>query len=177
MAAAFGDEGAQVVRMVRALAASGATRAGMVAVVDEDIVGHVQLSRSWIDARPALVEVLVLSPLSVTPGQQGGGVGTQLIAAALAEAERLNSPAVFLEGAPGYYGTRGFEPATARGVIRPSVRIPEPAFQVALLASHQDWMTGQLIYPDAFWATDTVGLRDPVLGKIEGAAAAASAAQ
>lgn len=176
VAAAFGEEpDGHVVRMVRALDASGATRASIVAVADEDVVGHVQLSRSWIDARPALVEVLVLSPLSALPPEQGRGIGTGLIGAALAEAERLHSPAVFLEGAPGYYGARGFAAAGALGFTRPSVRIPEPAFQVALLAGHQEWMIGQLIYPEAFWATDTVGLRDPVLGEIEAAGPEVSA--
>ncbi len=171
MTAAFLDDGDRVARMVRALDASGATRASVVAVAGEQIVGHVQLSRSWIDAWPALVEVLVLSPLSVEPGEQGHGVGTQLIAAALQEAERLRAPAVFLEGAPAYYGTRGFEPAGARGFRRPSVRIPEPAFQVVLLSGHEAWIVGQLIYPEAFWATDAVGLRDPVLRQIEEAVA------
>ena len=41
--------------------------------------------------------------------------------------------------------------------------IPEQAFQVALLPRHEPWMVGRLIYPEAFWATDTVGLRDPRL--------------
>src|SRR4051812_47561413 len=153
--------------MMRLLRTSGAERVSIVAVVDNTIVGHVQLSRSWIDAREALVEVLVLSPLSVLPTQQTRGIGTRLIEAALAEAERLGAPAVFLEGDGGYYGARGFEAATPKHFRRPSHRIPEPAFQVALLPGYETWMVGQLVYPEAFWATDTVGLRDPTLRQIE----------
>jgi putative acetyltransferase len=134
---------------------------------DAAVVGHVLLSRSWVDARRALVEVLVLSPLSVAPSQQGRGVGTALIDAAVAEARKLGSPALFLEGSPAYYSVRGFEPATPRGFTRPSTRIPEPAFQVVVLDEHEAWMTGALVYCEPFWSHDCVGLRDPQLSQIE----------
>lgn len=169
VADAFGEQpDGHVVTMTRALDATGATRAGLVAIDDGDVVGHVQLSRCWIDARRALVEVLVLSPLSVAPARQRRGIGTALIAAALAEAERLGAPAVFLEGAPGYYSRRGFEAAMGHGFVRPSTRIPARAFQVALLPAHEDWMIGGFVYAEAFWATDAVGLRDPLLRQVEG---------
>ncbi|MEP9365371.1 N-acetyltransferase [Nocardioides sp. CN2-186] len=166
--AAFGDHGVDVARMVAALDASHSTRASLVAVVDGTVVGHVQLSRSWVDARRELVGVLVLSPLSVSPAHQGSGIGTALLSAAVAEAERLGAPAVFLEGDPGYYGSRGWSPATPLGFTRPSVRIPEPAFQVVVLPAHETWMTGALVYCEPFWALDCVGLRDPRLAEVEG---------
>jgi putative acetyltransferase len=166
--AAFGDEGPQVARMVEALDASGNTRASLVAEVDGEVVGHVQLSRSWVDARQALVEVLVLSPLSVAPAHQGQGVGTALLEAAVAEAERLGVPAVFLEGDPGFYGGRGWAPGHRHGLTRPSVRIPEPAFQVMVFATREEWMTGALVYCEPFWALDCVGLRDPLLAQLGG---------
>ena len=164
---AFGDRGDTVAALVEDLRATH----GRVELVAEEgggvVIGHVLLSRSWIDARQALVEVLVLSPLSVLPARQGSGTGTALVAAVLAEARRLGAPAVFLEGSPDYYGARGFEPATAHGFVRPSTRIPEPAFQVAVLAAHEEWMTGALVYCEPFWTHDCVGLRDPTLREIE----------
>jgi putative acetyltransferase len=174
VAAAFGEApDGRVVQMMRALKAGGAARASLVAVDDEQVVGHVGLSRGWVDARRELVEVLVLSPLSVRPDRQGRGVGTALVAAALETAEGQGAPAVFLEGSPEYYGRRGFRPASALGFEPPSTRVPVPGFQVALLASYQPWMAGRLIYPEAFWTTDTVGLRDPELERIEALIAAA----
>ncbi len=168
VSAAFGEApDGRVVQMMRALEAGGAARASLVAVIDEQIVGHVGLSRGWVDARRELVEVLVLSPLSVRPDRQGRGVGTALVAAALETAGDHGAPAVFLEGSPDYYGRRGFSSASALGFERPSTRIPDPGFQVALLASYQRWMVGRLIYPEAFWTTDTVGLRDPELERVE----------
>ena len=164
--AAFGDEGRTVAALVDDLRA-GYARAELVSEQDAAVVGHVLLSRSWVDARRALVEVLVLSPLSVAPGHQGRGVGTELVAAAIDQARRLGAPALFLEGSPAYYSSRGFEPATPRGFTRPSARIPEPAFQVVVLDGHEEWMSGALVYCEPFWSHDCVGLRDPELSKIE----------
>lgn len=159
-AAAFGaEEGPVIVALVDLLDSTGATRAALVAETEGRLVGHVQLSRGWVDAERELVEVLVLAPLSVAPEAQRRGVGTALLAAAVERAEELGAPAVFLEGDPGYYGGRGFEPAEAWGFARPSVRIPEPAFQVRVLAAYEPWMTGALVYADAFWQLDCVGLR------------------
>ena len=164
---AFGDEGSQVSAMLDALEASGHVRASIVAEVDGRVAGHVMLSHSWLDARARLVDVIVLSPLSVAPPQQGGGLGTALLAAAVAEARRLGAPAVFLEGDPTFYSARGWEPGAAHGFTPPSARIPGPAFQVQVLEGWQSWMTGALVYVEAFWAQDCVGLRDPMLRQIE----------
>jgi putative acetyltransferase len=109
----------------------------------------------------ALVEVLVLSPLSVAPGHQGRGVGTELVGAAVEEARRLGVPALFLEGSPAYYSGRGFEPATPRGFTRPSTRVPEPAFQVAVLDGHEEWMVGALVYCEPFLAPRLRGAARP----------------
>jgi putative acetyltransferase len=123
------------------------------------IVGHVQLSRSWLDAPERLLEVLVLSPLSVVPGQQRHGIGGRLVRHALSEATRLGAPMVFLEGSPAYYSRFGFETASQRGFTAPSVRIPDAGFQVVILPSYAPWMTGALVYAEQFWAYDCVGLR------------------
>lgn len=160
--AAFGaQEGPQVADLVDALEASDAfaDRLSFVAVRDGAVVGHVMLTRGWVDAPQRLVEVLVLSPLSVMPGHQGEGIGRALVAHAVAAAGDAASPAVFLEGSPAYYSRLGFEPGGAHGFTRPSVRIPEPAFQVVTLPALEPWMTGALVYPDPFWAHDCVGLR------------------
>lgn len=132
-----------------------------VAVVDDRVVGHVLLSAARLDAPRRIVNVLSLSPLGVVPEFQHQGIGTQLIAHALAAADSQGVPLVFLEGSPRYYGARGFEGAGAVGFRSPSLRIPEAAFQVARLSAHESWMTGTLVYSEAFWAFDCVGLRDP----------------
>ena len=165
--AAFADEGPTIAALLDALDAAGRVVAGLVAELDGAVVGHVQLNRSWLDARERLVDVLVLSPLSVAPGHQGRGIGSALVAAAIAAAAGTGAPALFLEGSPAYYAARGFRRADELGFERPSVRIPQAAFQVAVLPAHEEWMTGRLVYCDAFWELDCVGLRDPLLAQLE----------
>ncbi|WP_200920115.1 GNAT family N-acetyltransferase [Nocardioides sp. Leaf307] len=165
--AAFGEEGEVVARLVERLEASRAVALGLVAEVGGAVVGHVMLTQCWVDTRERLRQVLVLSPLSVAPDHQRGGVGGALLAAALDAAEADGWPAVFLEGSPAYYSARGFVPAGDHGFERPSPRIPHAAFQVALLSTHDDTLTGPLVYRDAFWQLDCVGLRDPLLAELE----------
>jgi putative acetyltransferase len=164
---AFVDHPDEVVAMVDLLNSSGSTRASLVAEVDGEVVGHVQLSRSWLDARERLVEVLVLSPLGVLPAHQRSGIGTALLAAAVDVARDSGVPAVFLEGSPSYYSARGFTQASTLGFERPSARIPDAAFQVVVFDAREEWMTGRFVYCEAFWALDCVGLRDPVLAQLE----------
>ena len=131
----------------------------LVASSDRGLVGHVRLTWGWIDAPTRLVDVLILSPLSVAPAWQGRGIGRALVSSALKAGRELAAPLIFLEGNPGYYAKSGFEPATAHGFIRPSVRIPDGGFQVVRLRGHEPWMIGALVYPDTFWEFDRVGLR------------------
>lgn len=157
---AFGD-GERVPALVDALRAAPASLAptSLVATVDERVVGHVMLSACRLDALPRLVDVLSLSPLGVLPEYQGRGIGTRLVANALAAADRQRVPLVFLEGDPRYYGKHGFADATKLGFRPPTLRYPPGTFQVAALSSHEEWMTGTFVYSDVFWALDCVGLR------------------
>lgn len=49
----------------------------------------------------------------------------------------------------------------ARSLRKPSLRIPDDAFQALALTAYEPWMTGTLVYSAAFWVHDCVGLRDP----------------
>ena len=160
---AFEDE-PEVVALEEALA-QRSDSTGFVALVDDRVVGQVRLTRGWIDAEARLVEVLVLSPLSVAPEWQGRGIGRALVAHAVAEAEGAGVPAVFLEGDPAYYARLGWRPASELGVTPPSGRIHEPACQAVPLAGWEPWMRGTLVYADTFWALDFVGLRGDRLAR------------
>lgn len=162
-AVAFGDDGPVVADLVDALRAvrAGLPPVSLVAVEpgpEERLVGHVMLTASRLDAPPRLVDVYVLSPLGVLPEYQRQGIGTALIRHAL-DAGRP-APLIFLEGSPDYYGRRGFERAGDLGFRKPSLRIPDEAFQVARMPGYEPWMTGTLVYAEPFWAHDCVGLRE-----------------
>jgi len=141
-------------------AAADAPAAAADAPAGSALAGLVQLSRGWLDAPARLLDVLVLSPLGVQPELQGRGIGGALVRAAIDTAHQLAAPLLFLEGSPRYHPRFGFRPGGQHGFLRPSTRIPEPAFQVIMLPGWQPWMVGALVYPDAFWRHDSVGLRD-----------------
>ena len=124
------------------------------------IIGHVLFTRSLLDAPQRLVDVLVLSPVSIMPDEQGKGVGSALIRYGLETVKLRPEPLVFLEGSPTYYARFGFEAAGPLGFRRPSLRIPQPAFQVLRLPTYEPSMTGTLVYSRVFWDLDCVGLRD-----------------
>jgi putative acetyltransferase len=159
VAAAFGGD--RVPRLLDGLRESVAwVGLSFVAEKDDHVVGHVAYSRGWLDAPTKLVEVLVLSPLSVVPEQQRAGIGSALVRESLEAVQHRHEPLVFLEGDPGYYSRLGFVPGDHLQMTSPSTRIPPGAFQVASLPGYdQTWMTGALVYPDVFWRHDSVGLR------------------
>ena len=122
------------------------------------MLGHALFTRSLLDAPARLADVAVLSPIGVLPAHQRRGIGTGLIERGLAELGDRGIPAVFLEGDPAYYSRLGFQPAIDLGFGKPSVRIPDAAFQVRTLRAYQGWMTGALVYRQTFWNHDAVGL-------------------
>jgi putative acetyltransferase len=160
--AAFGGHGAVVAALVEDLRAGVTSGDGLSLVAERDggVVGHVMFSRGLLDAPARLVAVQILSPVGVRPAMQGQGIAAALIGRGLEILSARRVPAVFLEGDPGYYSRLGFVPAKALGFRKPSLRIPDAAFQVMTLSAHEPWMTGTVVYHDAFWRHDAVGLRD-----------------
>ena len=160
---AFGDEGAVVADLVEALRGRITTDKELALVAEDagQVVGHVMFTRSLLDAPRRLVEVLVLSPLAVAPEQQKLGIGAALVRRGLEILADRPVPLVFLEGDPGYYPRFGFSPGGTLGFRKPSLRIPDAAFQALRLPAYEPWMSGTLVYSELFWSHDAVGLRDP----------------
>ncbi|MDX3128681.1 N-acetyltransferase [Streptomyces europaeiscabiei] len=160
---AFGDHGLVVADLVDTLRGTitPANGLSLVAALDGQIVGHIMFTRSLLDAPRRLVEVHVLSPLAVMPEHHKRGIGSALVRHGLKILAERAVPLVFLEGDPGYYSRFGFEPGDDLGFRKPSLRIPDGAFQALRLPEYEPWMTGTLVYAEPFWRHDAVGLRDP----------------
>lgn len=160
---AFGDHGPVVADLVDTLRDTVTAEDGLSLVAEHDgqVVGHVMFTRSLLDAPRRLVEVQVLSPLAVTPEHHKRGIGSALVRHGLRVLAERAVPLVWLEGDPGYYSRFGFAPGDGLGFRKPSLRIPDGAFQVIRLPEYEPWMTGTLVYTEAFWRHDAVGLRDP----------------
>ena len=127
----------------------------------DEVVALVLFTPSFVDAADRVVPVLVLSPLGVRRHLQGQGIGDALVRYALGELERTRpEPAVFLEGIPSYYPRFGFRRAVHLGFTAASTRIPDAAFMVYPLPSFDPSLRGALVYADAFWRADAVGLRE-----------------
>ncbi|MGI8900930.1 MAG: GNAT family N-acetyltransferase [Nocardioides sp.] len=157
---AFGGE--EVSQLLDAMRADHAWLGLSFVAVEQDtgeVIGHLSFTRGWVDAPDRLVEVLVLSPVSVRPHRQRCGVGRALVHQSLELLTGRPEPLVFLEGDPAYYRRLGFVAAGTWGFTSPSVRIPEHAFQAWRRPTYDASLTGALVYPDVFWRHDAVGLR------------------
>lgn len=109
---AFGQE--DVPLIVELLRPSDAYVAdlSLVAERDGEIIGHVILSRGFLDER----RVLALGPLGVLPEHQRSGVGDALMRASLDRARELGHELVVLLGHTSYYPRFGFVPARSLGI-------------------------------------------------------------
>jgi putative acetyltransferase len=148
--AAFGGEGEA--RLVEALRAHPAflPDLSLVAVEDEEVVGHVLFSRVKViesaRARPALA----LAPLAVRPDRQGRGIGSALVREGLEAARGSGHLAVIVLGHPAYYPRFGFVPAVPLGIRPPFAASPE-AFQVlGLRPGALEGLRGLVEYPPPF---------------------------
>jgi putative acetyltransferase len=154
----FGDHGEAVANLVDDLRTGD--ELSLVAEEEGAIVGHTMFTPSLLDAPRRIVAVRVLSPVGVLRRRQKHGVGSALIRRGLEILAERGVPVVFVEGPPKYYSRFGFEPGAELGFRKPSLRIPDDAFQALRLAAYEPWMTGTLVYPETFWRHDAVGLRD-----------------
>jgi predicted N-acetyltransferase YhbS len=87
----------------------------VVAVLDEEIVGHVISTRGWVGD----YGLLGLGPIGVTPRLQRHGIGSALMNETIARANAAGEGGIALLGSPEYYARFGFVPAASFGVLPP----------------------------------------------------------
>ncbi|MEZ5295597.1 MAG: N-acetyltransferase [Ilumatobacteraceae bacterium] len=158
VAAAFGSQvEADLVDRIRASPEYVAEMA-LVAEIDGEIVGHVMISGATLRNGDGHRPILMLSPLAVRPDRQKSGIGSALVDAAVAIADRRGEPLVVLEGSPTYYGRFGFEHALPHGIGMPLPDwAPPGAAQVRLLGAYDPAdasLRGTVVYPPAFDGVD-----------------------
>jgi putative acetyltransferase len=92
----------------------------LVALLENEIVGHIAFSPVTIEAATNGDTInstatsaggLGLAPLAVLPDHQRSGIGTALGHAGMAECRRLQTPFVVVLGSPDYYPRFGFSAA------------------------------------------------------------------
>jgi len=112
--AAFG--GNEEENLVDRLRKDGDFVASLVAVVGNEVIGHVLFSRLAISGGGQSVSGAALAPMAVLPDRQGEGIGTRLIQTGLALCRSRGVEAILVLGHPTYYPRFGFSAETARGV-------------------------------------------------------------
>ena len=146
VAAAFGD--GMLAVLVRRIRASEHYVPELSFVADDDgaIVAHTMLSYLVLDTG---TRVLQLSPMAVAPERQRQGIGSGLIRAVLAAADRRGDPLVVLVGNPRYYERFGFRPCVASGLLPPESH-PDAPWQVVRLTAYDDTIRGRVVLPPVF---------------------------
>lgn len=130
-------------RIVEALRRDGALTVSLVADIDGRIAGHVAASPVTIDGAEGWHG---LGPVAVAPQDQGHGVGSALVQAALAELRAAGSQGCVVLGDPGYYTRFGF--GTVPGLSYPGA----PAEYFMALAFGEAAPRGSVAYHPAFSA-------------------------
>ena len=120
----------------------------LVALIGQNPVGFLMLTRATVESGEASTPVLLLAPLAVLPVRQGMGIGSQLMRTAHIRAENAGFPAVVLMGSPAYYARHGYQPCADFG-IRFREDIPQQ-YTVVRQLSDRPVPTGNLLWDSAF---------------------------
>jgi predicted N-acetyltransferase YhbS len=118
---------------------------------DDEIVGHILLTKVKIKKEDFTKESLALAPVSVLPDYQNKGVGKRLMTEALRVAKESGFQSVIVLGHPAYYPKFGFKPASQWGIQAP-FEVPDDVFMALELVDHAlDGISGVVEYPRAFF--------------------------
>jgi putative acetyltransferase len=127
---AFGqpDEAALVDR----LRSEASPYISLVAVSDDQVVGHILFSPVSIESEGRSFMAMGLAPMAVLPEFQNQGVGSALVRAGLRECQAIGHDVVVVLGHAEYYPRFGFIPASRKG-IRSEYDVPDEVFMVVEL--------------------------------------------
>jgi putative acetyltransferase len=127
---AFGQ--ANEADLVVALRKVASPQISLVAVEDDQIVGHIFFSPVSVESERDIFTALGLAPMAVLPDYQKRGIGSRLIQEGLMECQRIGHDIVFVVGHPEYYPRFGFTVAKEKG-FQCEYPVPDEVFMVAEL--------------------------------------------
>ncbi|QCR33483.1 GNAT family N-acetyltransferase [Lysinibacillus sp. SGAir0095] len=117
---------------------------------DNEIVGHILLSKITIVNDDKTVDSLALAPVSVIPEHQKKGIGSQLIHAALKKAKEIGYHSVIVLGHKNYYPKFGFKQASLWNIQAP-FDVPDEVFMALELTENSlENVQGVVHYSNAF---------------------------
>jgi putative acetyltransferase len=122
----------------------------LVAIVDDEVVGHIFFSPVSIESGDDFFTAMGLAPMAVLPAHQNQGIGSHLVREGLRESQRLGYNIVVVLGHPNYYPRFGFMPAGLKG-LRSEYDAADEVFMVAeLIPGALDGRRGLVKYHPEF---------------------------
>jgi len=148
-AAFAGADEADLVDRLRESA--GADYLARVAVLDDEVVGHIVFSPVTLDPPRPDLDLRGLAPMAVLPAHQRTGIGTALVRRGLDACRRDGADAVVVLGHPAYYPRFGFRRADTFGLTSQYEAPPEAFMALELVpGSLEDVRGGIVRYHRAF---------------------------
>lgn len=114
----------------------------LVAERDGQIIGHIMLSKTYIQTDSGRAETLLLAPVAVAIEHRNKKIGAELILTAMQKAKDMGFTSVFLAGNPAYYTRFGFVPTFRYGITCNVDVPPELLDHIMVCPLTPDAMTG-----------------------------------
>lgn len=112
-------QGDQEARLVDDLRNDGAVVASLVAVEEDQIVGHVLFSDITIETEAGVLHALALAPMAVLPDHQRRGIGSALVRHGLELCRERGNSIVLVLGISRIYPRFGFSAELAKNLRGP----------------------------------------------------------
>ncbi len=145
---AFGRE--DEARIVDRMRERGVALISLVAVMDDQVVGHALFSPVDVVGETAVSPSIALGPIAVLPEMQKQGIRGKLIQAGLKACRDAGHGAVFVLGHPTYYPRFGFRPTKPHG-ISCEFPVPDEVFMVVeLVPGSLENVQGTVTYQPEF---------------------------
>lgn len=123
----------------------------LVASINDKIVGHILLTKLFIENNDKKYESLALAPLSVLPEYQRMGIGSKLVKKSLSLAKELGYNSVFVLGNENYYPKFGFRESLHFDINTP-FEVPSKNFMALELEKNSlKNIDGNIIYAKEFF--------------------------
>lgn len=122
----------------------------IVAEIENEIVGHILLTKLKIKNGDTYFDSLALAPVSVLPKFQNNGIGGMLIEKAHETAIKLNYKSIILLGHESYYPKFGYELTEKYGIELPFDVPKQNCMVIELIKGGLKGVSGTVEYPKEF---------------------------
>lgn len=125
----------------------------IIAEMENEIIGHILLSKAIVEDHEKQHTVIVLASIAVKPNYQKQGVGSRLIEEGIRRCSSLGYSIILLIGHPTYYPRLGFQPARRFGLELKHFEVPDEVFMVyEVMEGKLQEIQGELKYPKTFFS-------------------------